>query len=127
MDGKPRKLDEQLIQDFSKEVEDGLPFIYCCDLFSVSHGAFISWMKQGESDFNSERVTIHSRFFTNIKSSYAKYIRASKKVIRKGEPGWQGQAWWLERTNKEFILNSENADSVEPVIVKPYINKNNNK
>lgn len=115
------KLDEKLITEFALEVEDGLPLMYTCDLFEISHHTFGNWMKQGESDNEHEQDTLCAKFFREIKKSYAKFIRASKKIIRKGEPGWQGTAWWLERTNSNFLPSTDNANSTEPVIVNPTI------
>ena len=40
------------------------------------------------------------------------------------EKGWQGIAWWLERTNRDFVLTNDAGEVIEPVIVKPQIPKN---
>jgi hypothetical protein len=117
------KLSDELIEKFVIEIEDGLPTHYTCDLLSISNGAYQSWMKQGESDFLNEIETINARFYLAVKKAYAKFIKESKRKIRNGEAGWQGTAWWLERTNKQFILNNDNADSIEPVIVNPGMSK----
>ena len=118
------KLDEKLIEQFSEEIKDGLPFTYACDLFEISFVTAQNWMKQGEADREAERETLSARFFKSIKKAYACYIKETKKTIRKGEAGWQGQAWWLERTNKMFVLNNENEASIEPVVVNPNVRTN---
>lgn len=116
-------LNEELIKNIMIEVEDGLPLNYACDLFGISAPNLTNWMKQGQSDFENERETIHAQFFKSYKKSYAKFIRDCKKRIKSGESGWQGTAWWLERTNKQFIINNDNTDTVEPVIVKATMTK----
>lgn len=117
------KLNDELIEKFAIEIEDGLPISYTCDLLGISNGAYQAWIKQGESDFLNEIETINAHFYISVKKAYAKFIKDSKRKIRNGEAGWQGTAWWLERTNKQFILNNENADSIEPVIVNPGMSK----
>ena len=121
---RPSKLNDELIKQFGEEIEDGLPLIYCCDLLSVSRPQFSNWIKQGEHDFNDECESLEAKFFNTVKKSYARYLKAAKRKIRKGEMGWQGEAWWLERTNKEFVLNSEGNDSQETVIVNPNVRPN---
>jgi len=111
------KLNNELIDALATEIEDGLPFNYACDLCEVSRSIFDEWMKQGLSDLENNVKSLHARFFVSIKKAYAKFIRDSKRKIRNGETGWQGTAWWLERTNKEFQLNAENQQSVENIIV----------
>jgi len=118
------KLDEKIINEFSEEIKDGLPFVYTCDLLGISHKTAMNWMRQGEADIEAEMKTLSAQFFRSIKNAYACYIKETKKAIRKGEAGWQGQAWWLERTNKMFVLNNESDSSVEPVIVNPTVNIN---
>ena len=120
----PSKLNQELIKKFAAEVEDGLPLCYCCDLFSVTKSSFSGWMKQGESDFEAHNESIYAEFFNSIKMAYARFIQASKKRIYHGESGWAGTAWWLERTNQLFVLNSEDNSTQETVIVNPSIKRN---
>ena len=119
-----RRLDDDLIKEFCEHIEDGLPIMYCCDLCSILNQSFNNWMRQGLTDIEVEKDTVHARLFTAVKKSYARFIKASKKKIYNGDPGWQGAAWWLERTNKNFIANSDDGSQVEPVIVKATMNKN---
>lgn len=100
---RPSKLNEQLIKDMAAEVEEGTPIVYVCDLFGVTSQAYYYWMEQGEQDYKDENDSIYSSFFDSIKKAYAKYVIDSRKRIKKGEPGWQGTAWWLERTNNKFM------------------------
>lgn len=121
---RPSSLNEELIEKFAEEIEDGLPIVYTCDLLGITKPSFVNWIKQGEADFETYNESIYALFFTSIKKAYAKYIRKTKNIIRKGENGWQGQAWWLERTNQNFVLNSDNNSEQETVIVNPSIKPN---
>ena len=117
-------LNDKLIENMVVEVEDGLPFSYTCDLFSVSHQRFGEWMKQGENDFLNDIESIYAKLYNEMKKAYAKYIRHAKIRIKKGESGWQGEAWFLERTNKEFRITSDDNTVSEPVIVNAHMPRN---
>lgn len=118
------KLNDELIENMKVEVENGLPFNYVCDLFQVHHHSFGAWMKQGETDFDQEIDTIYAKFYCEIKKSYARYIRHTMNRIKKGEEKWQSLCWWLERTNKEFRITSDDSNVTEPVIVNPTLPRN---
>lgn len=117
------KLSEELIKNIASEIEDGLPYKYACDLFEVSDVLLAYWMHQGEVDFKDEKDTIYSLFFRSIKKAYAKFIRDSKRIIRKGDAGWQGTAWWLERTNRDFQMNSDNSVISENITITTRMRK----
>ena len=97
------KLTDELIEQMANEIADGLPINYACDLLGISDTSYYNWMKQGEIEFNEDKDTIYSKFFGTIKKSYARFIKDAKKTIQSGKPGWQGTAWWLERTNSKFM------------------------
>lgn len=117
------ELNKELILKFAEEIEDGLPLLYTCDLLEITWYTLNNWMKQGEADAIADKKTIHAQLFTSLKKAYAKFIKATKKRIYNGETGWQGSAWWLERTNKNFVLNNEDNGSSETVIVNPIVVK----
>lgn len=100
---RPSKLNEELINNFSAEVERGLPIKYCCDLCSIHETTYFEWMKIGEEDFKNEKDSLYATFWNSIKKSYAKYMIASRDIIHSGTLGWQGRSWWLERTNPFFM------------------------
>lgn len=118
------KLNSDLIKNFCEEIEDGLPIKYTCDLFSISRGSYRNWIQQGEYDADNSVESIYAEFFISVKKAYARYIRHIKNRIKKGEPGWQGEAWWLERTNKDFRMTEENDVTQETVVVNPSIKPN---
>lgn len=100
---RPSKLTEELISKMADEIAEGTPICYVCDLFSVTEQSYFNWMERGQQDFENDEETIYSAFFDSIKKSYARFIIESKKRIKQGTPGWQGTAWWLERTNAKFM------------------------
>ena len=100
---RPSKLNEQLIQDMAAEIADGLPIGYACDYFGVTRMSYLNWMEWGERDYNEENETLYAAFFAAIKKAQAQYVIDSKKRIKEGGPGWQGTAWWLERTRQDFM------------------------
>lgn len=97
------KLNERLIEDFSKEIEDGLPVQYTCDLLGIHQTSYNNWMRMGEDDLLLDNMTLYAQFFLAIKKAYAIFVKDAKARIRAGEKGWQGTCWWLERTNNFFM------------------------
>lgn len=100
---RPSLLTEDLIEKMSAEIADGLPICYACDLFSVTEQSYFNWMEQGKHDFENNIDSIYATFFDSIKKSCAQFIVDAKKRIKSGIQGWQGTAWWLERTNNKFM------------------------
>ena len=100
---RPTKLNEELITKMAAEIAEGLPKCYTCDLFGVIESTFDLWMEKGFEDLQNEVDSLYSSLWTAIKNAHAKHISDSMKRIKKGEPGWQGTAWWLERTNVKFM------------------------
>lgn len=128
------KLNQELINRMGEEIADGLPITYACDLLGISEGSYYNWMEQGEIDFNNDEETLYAALFECIKKSYATFIKECKRRIRKGEQGWQGTAWWLERTNTKFMpkqqIQADEDGKVNVIIggkVKDIKNANNNK
>jgi len=101
---RPTKLTEELIERFCEEVASGLPICYCCDLLEIHETTYEAWMNLAkEEESNGNFDSIYSLFSRSIKKSYAQHISDSRKRIQQGTPGWQGTAWWLERTNSFFM------------------------
>lgn len=99
---RPSKLDEKLIEDLYQEIKQGLPVTYACDLFSITQPSYNNWMRQGEQDLNDGLDTLFSTFFLTIKKAQSEYVREAIQDIKSGRPGWQGAAWCLERTRRDF-------------------------
>lgn len=100
---RPTKLTDELIEQFCEEVKGGLPICYCCDLLEIHETTYEAWINQGNEDEKAKIDSIYATFYRGIKKSYAQYVEDSKKRIHSGTPGWQGTAWWLERTNNKFM------------------------
>lgn len=101
--GRQTILDRQTIDGFSAEVREGLPLIYVCDIMRIPRSNYVQWMEAGQADENAGRESVYREFSTAVKQAYAEFVKDTKAVIRKGQPGWQGTAWWLERTNRDFM------------------------
>ena len=122
---RPSVLNEELINNFCEEIEEGTPIKYICDMFYINPRSYNNWMKLGEEDVDNENYeTIHAQFFLAIKKSQALYVKKIGIEIRKGERNWTSLAWWLERTNKEFRITSDDSNVTEPVIVNPSLPRN---
>ena len=101
--GRKSKLDEKLIEQMYDELKEGLPLQYACDYFGITRMTHLNWMKQGEDDYEADVESLHATYFASIKKAQAEYVRTAGREIRKGESGWQGKAWWLERTRQDFM------------------------
>lgn len=101
--GRHSILDKDLTVRFAKEVREGLPVSYVCDLFKIWRDTYQYWMKRGEEDMMRDVESAYADFYLEVKSAYADFVKDSRNVIRKGGPGWQGAAWWLERVDKNFM------------------------
>ena len=114
---KPSKLNIYLIEGMAIEIESGLPICYVCDLFGITKPAYTHWMNQGQYDYENEVSSLHATLYINIKKAYARFIKNAKKIISTGTSGWQGMAWWLERTNKEFQMNTSDINVPENITI----------
>lgn len=103
MAGRPSKLNEELINNLYNEIREGLPVKYACDLYSITTQSHFNWMKKGEEDFNQGIESLYSQYFDSIKKGQAEFVNQCGKEIRSGRVGWQGMAWWLERTRNDFM------------------------
>lgn len=112
------KLNDELITSFCKDIQDGLPIQYACDMHGITRMSYLNWMDRGEKDrdeaeacadgssadgSSEAEMSIYAKFFAGVKKAYATFVRDAKDAIRSGKQGWQGSAWWLERTNKDFM------------------------
>lgn len=102
--GRPSKLNEQLIWDMCDKIRDGLPVNYTCDLFCVTQITFMRWMNMGEADIKAgDEDSIHAQFYIMIKKAHAEYVEKAKNTIQMLPKNWQAIAWWLERTDRNFM------------------------
>ena len=99
--GRPSKLDNAMITKFADCIRKGVPFNYDCGYCYITPTIARVWMDQGESDLGNGVETLHSIFFLSIKKAEAEFITNSTECISRGDKGWQGRAWLLERTRQE--------------------------
>ncbi len=104
---RPSKLNHDLIAKAYELVKEGLPVIYVCDNLSIRKQSYYNWMEKGEKDFEEEIESLEAEFFDYIKKGVSEYVQEAVRTIKKGEKGWQGSAWLLERTRKEFMPKQE--------------------
>lgn len=101
---RPGILNDELIEKMAEEIRGGLTIDAVCDLFYVHSTSYYGWMNKGEEDIKAgNHDTQHAKFFYEIKKARAEFEKASKDFIANGKIGWQGRAWWLERTNPKFM------------------------
>lgn len=104
---RPSKLNIELIKRIGEELATGLPMTTVCDYLSITTASISNWMIKGEKDFNNEDETLEAELFDTIKKSRAEFERFANKRIVAGEQGWQGTAWWLERTRTQYMPKQE--------------------
>lgn len=104
---RPSKLNEELIINIGKNLAKGLPLITTCDLLGITTMSISNWSKIGEDDFNNDIDSLYSDLFYTIKKSKAEFESFANDRIVNGEQGWQGTAWWLERTRPQYMPKQE--------------------
>ena len=117
------KLTEELIEDIGKEVEEGLPIWYTCDLLMVPRNLMKEWMNQGEQDVDEDKDTLYARLFINIRHKYASYLKGAMKAIKEGGKMGIGSSWWLERVDPTFRINKEPDNNVENITITTRVRK----
>lgn len=112
------KLTEELIANIYDELSEGTPVKYVCDYFGINDTTYYGWLKQGEEDDKSDVESLYAAFYNSIKKACAAYVISARKKVQAGAPGWQGTAWWLERTKNDFMPKQQiQADEDGKVIV----------
>lgn len=104
---RPSKLNQQLIENICKELAEGLPITYACDLYGITRMSFNNWSRKGEEDYDNDVDSLEAKFFYSIKKAMAEFVKKAGAEIRSGRPGWQGVSWWLERTKQDFMPKQE--------------------
>ncbi len=120
------KLTDELIEKLAAEIEEGLPIKYGCNLCSIYVGTFFLWMQTGERDFAEGIESQESKLFEAVKKAKARFIKNAMRDIKKGVNGWQGMAWWLERTDMDFQKSEGTNNAEENIVVHTSLKKNQN-
>lgn len=104
MAGQPTKLNEQLIYDMCDKIRNGLPITYTCEYFGITIMSHSNWLRRGENDIaEGNEDTIYAQYFYLIKKAHAEFVEQSLNTIRLLPKNWQAIAWWLERTDRNFM------------------------
>lgn len=105
---RPSKLNEELIEQFAEKLRKGLNIQTVCDLLMITQPSYNNWMRQGEDDItNGNEDSLFAAFFLEIKKARAEFEELANERISEGAPGWQGMAWWLERTRAQYMPKQE--------------------
>lgn len=110
-------INDELIEKFEENLSEGLPVTYVCDLLGITVGSYQTWMRLGEKEFNEGLETPQAKLFGIVKKAQALFIKQAMVKIKAGAEGWQGMAWWLERTQTAFQKNETGAGSFNENIV----------
>lgn len=116
-------LTEELTIKFCEEIKKGTPIKYVCDLLWINTNTYQDWMEQGAYDNKIDADTIYNFFYKCVKQAYSEFLISCRKIIQAGDKGWQGSAWWLERTNKEFQMNNDTLITTENITINTKMRK----
>ena len=105
--GRTLKLNNDLIKKIGETLKEGLPLTSTCDLHGITTMSISNWMKLGEADYNNDVDSLFASLFYTIKKSKAEYELTACRKINSGAIGWQGTAWWLERTHQQYMPKQE--------------------
>jgi len=104
---RPSKLNSELIANMASKLKKGLPLTTVCDLFGVSMMSCSTWNRKGEEDLANEVESLEAEFSYTIKKAKAEFEEIACEKITGGVPGWQGMAWFLERTRPQYMPKQE--------------------
>jgi len=104
---RPSKLNAELIEKIGEKLSKGLPLTTTCDLLGITTMSISAWMRQGEEDFEKEIDSLFAELSYTIKKARAEFEEFANDRIVNGAVGWQGTAWWLERTRPQYMPKQE--------------------
>lgn len=81
----------------------GDPPEVACERYLVTRRSFDNWLKQGEEHVANGLETPEADFFLRVKRAIARFMGDALANVRAGAPGWQGEAWALERRGREYF------------------------
>jgi hypothetical protein len=83
-EGRPTKKTPEIIERIAEAINFGLTNEEVCELVGIEAHTLVNWYKDSE-------------FFSATKRAAATRLVKRLKRIERGEPGWQGTAWIVER------------------------------
>ncbi len=88
---RPTDLTTELATALCQLVKDGLPMVRAAEHEGIHYSTFKRWQtRKGEP---------YEAFSASLKKAKAEAQKQSIAVIRSGAQGWQGEAWYLERSD----------------------------
>ncbi len=88
---RPTDLTPELATALCQLVKDGLPMVRAAEHEGIHYSTFKRWQtRKGEP---------YEAFSASLKKAKAEAQKQSIAVIRSGAQGWQGEAWYLERSD----------------------------
>ena len=107
------KLDSELKDKLVKAIREGLTIDIACDYVEINRSTFFRWKKEGaqlskeidEGDRKYYKLTDRQKLLVDLLTEIRKALATCEhdllQEVRKGERGWQSQAWTLERRFRE--------------------------
>lgn len=92
---RPEVLTEDKQQRILELLRGGNYLTTACNAAGLTSHAFDYWRRLYES--GAEHAQKYADFFTAVNVALSQAESDSLALIRKGEPGWQGAAWFLGR------------------------------
>lgn len=92
---RPKALTEEIQKSILESMTLGMHLKSACALAGIQMTTVQYWMRLVES--GAEHAQIYADFCNSIEKVQAIAERDGLVAIRSGFPGWQGNAWFLER------------------------------
>lgn len=92
---RPRALTKEVQEKILRYVTDGSYLNIACRAAGISYSAFAWWRKRCEE--GDPDASWLADFFELIKDASAVAEVEAISHLRQGQPGWQANAWFLER------------------------------
>ncbi|MBM3767824.1 MAG: hypothetical protein FJW32_20745 [Acidobacteria bacterium] len=94
--GRPSKLTSELVNELANLLRAGAMIDAACSSVGISRDTYYAWMHRGRE----KRAGLHREFTDTVKKALAFSEITALVELRKGRPGWQALAWFLERRHK---------------------------
>ena len=97
------KITTALIKVVCATIEEGNYVKTACAAAGVTKRTYDRWLNQAHADISaSVEKSIYVQFADNVEQALAKAEVKLIEEIKKGDKGWQGKAWVLERTRNDL-------------------------
>lgn len=99
--GRPPKFGEELTVKILEGIEKVLVMRQVAGHAGVTYQSIYNWLEQGKKDIQDNNWTEFSKFFYAVKGAQSAEVQKLVKEIKARVPGWQANAWLLERCFRE--------------------------